>query len=48
VKAALLASGTRGRWHWFSANSGTGNMCRSWHYGVHLWRCARGQERHPG
>lgn len=46
IKAALLASGTRGKFWWMAANSGHSNMCRSWSYGIHLWRCARGAERH--
>lgn len=46
IKAALIAVGTQGRFFWYSANCGTPNLCRSWHYGVYLWRCARGAERH--
>ena len=46
IKAAMIATGTQGRFWWISANSGTGNICRSWHYAVHLWRCARGWARH--
>lgn len=45
VKAALLAVGTQGRFYWYSANSGTPNLCRSWHYGLHLLKCAKGAER---
>ena len=45
IKAAMLATGTQGRFWWISANSGTRNICRSWHYAVHLWRCAMGAER---
>jgi hypothetical protein len=39
IKAALLAGGLRGRFYWFIG--GGSYVCRSWSYGVHLWRCAR-------
>jgi hypothetical protein len=46
IKAALLAGGGRTRFWWYDG-SGISNICRSWSYGVHLWRCARGAERFP-
>lgn len=46
IKAAMLATGTRGRFWWISGSSGTGNICQSWHYAIHLLKCARGWERH--
>lgn len=46
IKAALLAGGTQGRFHWYSASCGTPNLCRSWHYGLHLLKCAKGWEKH--
>lgn len=46
IKAAMLAVGTQGRFWWYSASTGTSNLCRSWHYAVHLLKCARGAERH--
>jgi|SRR5579859_2837791 len=44
IKAALLAGGSSVRFTWFSAG-GISNICRSWSFGVHLFRCARGNER---
>lgn len=44
IKAALLAGGTRGRFHWIDSG-GISHVCCSWDYGVHLFRCARGAER---
>lgn len=40
IRLALLASGTQGRFWWYDEH-GTGHMCRSWRYGVQLWRVAR-------
>ncbi len=46
IKAAMLASGTKGRFWWMSASNGISNVCLSWSFAVHLFRCARGAERH--
>ena len=46
IKAAMLEVGLKGRFYWFDANSGISNVCRSWGYGNHLLRCAKGAELH--
>ena len=40
IKAALLAGGTQGRFSWYDS-TGVAHICRSWSFGIYLYRCAR-------
>jgi hypothetical protein len=44
IKAAMLEVGVYGRFWWFTASSGTGNVCRSWGYANALLRAAKSQQ----
>lgn len=41
IKAAILDVGCHGRFFWYDS-SGTSHIARSFHYMIHLWRCAGG------
>lgn len=43
IKAALLAGGSKTRFSWFDGRHS--HICRSFGYGIHLWRCAKGHEK---